>query len=104
MRKLIDMPDLEEEGNRFRMYFDLTQNPQEQLTVKAPNWREGEELDRQDSAFQAPLDLLQLLETTLKSAIRTALGEETAEADAETQRKLAELGYIGDDGKLQLGN
>ena len=79
-------------------------DPAETIHASAPDWRNGELLNRQDVAFTAPVNLLNKMKAIMERAIATALGEETAEANEDIRRRLAEMGYIGEDGELKLGN
>ena len=79
-------------------------DPAETIGASAPDWRNGELLKRKDAAFMAPVSLLNKMLAMMDSTISTALSEETAEANEDIRRKLAEMGYIGEDGELKLGN
>jgi len=103
-KKLISLPDFENVGKRFHLYFDLKVDPAETIGASAPDWRNGELLKRKDAAFMAPVSLLNKMLAMMESTISTALSEETAEANEDIRRKLAEMGYIGEDGELKLGN
>jgi len=91
-------------GKRFHLYFDLKVDPAETIGASAPDWQNGELLKREDAAFMAPVSLLNKMLAMMESTISTALSEETAEANEDIRRKLAEMGYIGEDGELKLGN
>jgi len=91
-KKLIEMRDAERPGELFYMTFDLDQNPQEKLQVRAA--KEGEKLDRSDPAFTPDPQLVRYLKQMQEKAREHVLSRAAAVIDEQTRKILKGIGYV----------
>jgi arylsulfatase A-like enzyme len=91
-KKLIEMRDAERPGELFYMTFDLDQNPQEKLQVRAA--KEGEKLDRSDPAFTPDPQLVRYLKQMQEKAREHVLSRSAAVIDEQTRKILKGIGYV----------